>query len=74
MEAEPAALEIEEMRARILRTSQEADKFAAETQKLIAEMEKFRGELKFQPWSTLFQGALAATAVVGAGIAIASCS
>ena len=61
----------EEQRVRILRAIEEAHKFSAEARKLVAEMEKLRGESRFQPWSIFFQGVLAATAVVGVGIAIA---
>ena len=61
----------EEQRVRILRSIEEAQKFSAEARKLVAEMEKLRGEARFQPWSIFFQGLLAATAVVGAGIATA---
>ena len=71
MATQPKDFDIEEQRVRILRAIEEAEKFSAETRKLVAEMEKFRGELRFQPWSILFHGVLAATAVVGAGIAIA---
>ncbi|MBV8971234.1 MAG: hypothetical protein JO290_02965 [Sphingomonadaceae bacterium] len=71
MDAEIATLEADELRARIRRTRREAQKLAAETRKLLAETEKYRGERRFQPWSIVFQGVLAGTAVVGAAIAIA---
>ena len=61
----------EEQRVRIVRAIEEAQKFSADARKLVVEMEQLRGELRFQPWSIFFQGVLAATAVVGAGIAIA---
>ena len=63
--------DVEEQRVRIVRAIEEAEKFSAETRKLVAEMEKFRGDLRFQPWLIFFQGTLAATAVVSAGVAIA---
>ena len=65
------SLDAEEQRARVRRTIEEAEKLAAETRKLIAETGKYRSEARFHPWSVLFQGTLAATAVMGAGVAIA---
>ncbi len=71
MASQAQHFDAEEQRVRIVRAIEEAQKFSAESRKLVAEMEKLRGELTYQPWSIFFQGSLAATAVVGSGVAIA---
>ena len=69
--ADPGSLQAAELRVRILRTVQETEKLAAETRKLVAEMEKYRSDRRFQPWMPFFQGTLAAAALLGAGVALA---
>jgi hypothetical protein len=61
----------EEQRVRILRAIEETQKFSAEARKLAAEMDKLRGDLKYQPRLVFFQAVLAITAIIGAGLAMA---
>jgi hypothetical protein len=57
-------LDLEEQRVRIVRAIEEVEKISAETRKLLAETRTI-------PLSTIFQGALAIAALLGAGAAIA---
>ena len=63
--------DLEEQRVRILRAIEEAEKFSAETRKLVADMDKARIETVFLPRSMVFQAMLATAALLGAGAAIA---
>ena len=56
--------DVDEQRMRILRAIEEVEKFSAETRKIVAET-------KYLPLSTVFQGFIAAAALMGAGAAIA---
>ena len=68
---EPKELDLQEQIARIRKTQEEVDKFAAETRKVVADMIKTQADTKFQPWILILQGALAAAALMGAGVAFA---
>ena len=75
---EPRELDLQEQLVRIRRNVEEGEKFSAETRKLVAEMGKLnvemsksQSDLKYQPWFILFQGVLAAAALMGAGAALA---
>ena len=61
----------DERLARLRLMVEESEKFSAETRKIVADMIKTQAETKFQPWVVLFQGSLAAAALLGAGAAIA---
>jgi endonuclease V-like protein UPF0215 family len=61
----------EEQRVRIIRSIEEAEKFAAETRRIVADMIKVQAETKVLPWITIFQAMLATAALLGAGAAIA---
>lgn len=67
----PNDLDLQEQIARIRKTQEEVDKFAAETRKVVAEMIKTQAETKILPWSTIFQAMLATAALLGTGAAIA---
>ena len=63
-------LDLQEQIARIRKTQEEVDKFAAETRKIVADMIKAQAETKILPWTTIFQAMLATAALLGAGSAI----
>ncbi len=67
----PGDLDFQEQIARIRKTQEEVDKFAAETRKVVADMIKTQAETKIMPWSTIFQAMLATAALLGAGAALA---
>ncbi len=60
----PGELDLQEQLVRIRRAIVESDKFSVETRKLLAESKSVSA-------ATIFQGALALAAVLGAGAAIA---
>ncbi|HEX8303216.1 hypothetical protein [Sphingomonas sp.] len=64
-------LDFEEQRARIWRALEEVEKISAETRKLIAEADKVGAETKILPLSTVFQGFIAAAALMAAGATLA---
>ncbi len=63
--------DFEEQRVRLIHSIEEAEKFAAETRKVVADMIKTQAETKILPWSTIFQAMLATAALLAAGAAIA---
>ena len=67
----PGELDLQEQIARIRKTQEEVDRFAAETRKVVADMIKAQAETKIMPWTTIFQAMLATAALLGAGAAIA---
>ena len=68
---DPKDFQLQEQFARLRLQIEESEKFSAETRKLVAEMTKTQSDLKYQPWFILFQGVLAAAALMGAGVAFA---
>jgi hypothetical protein len=68
---DPRELEVQEQFVRLRLMVEESEKFSAETRRIVADMIKTQADTKFQPWVILFQGSLAAAALLGAGIAIA---
>ena len=67
----PGDLDLQEQIARIRKTQEEVDKFAAESRKAVADMLKAQAEVRVLPLSTVFQGAIAFAAILGAGAALA---
>jgi hypothetical protein len=74
---DPRELDVQEQFARLRLMIEESEKFSAETRRIVADMLKANAEvnkidadLRYQPWFILFQGLLATSALVGAGIAI----
>ncbi|WP_375286358.1 hypothetical protein [Sphingomonas sp.] len=67
----PGELDLQEQIARIRKTQEEVDKFAAETRKIVADMIKAQAETKILPLAAVFQAMLATAALLGAGAAIA---
>ncbi|MBY0303538.1 MAG: hypothetical protein K2W86_00110 [Sphingomonas sp.] len=61
---DPKEFDLQEQLARIRKIQEESDKFSAETRKLLAESRTIS-------LATVFQGAIAIAALLGAGAAIA---
>ena len=68
---DPYRLDLEEQLVRIRRQAEEAEKFSAETRRIVADMTKAQVEIRILPWTTIFQAMLASAALLGAGAAIA---
>ncbi|WP_018261867.1 hypothetical protein [Methylobacterium sp. WSM2598] len=65
----PASLDIAEQVARILRSQEETQKFAAEQRKLIAEASKLERDRMLAPWQIVMSSMAAGAALFGAGAA-----
>ncbi|ACL61011.1 hypothetical protein [Methylobacterium nodulans] len=65
----PPSLDMAEQVARILRSQEEMQKFAAEQRKLIAEASKLERDRALAPWQIVMSSMAAGAALFGAGAA-----
>lgn len=71
LDADRIEAEARKLAAEAKKLDAEEARLTAERHKLDAEKAKLGGDLRFQPWAILLQGALAAAALMGAGAAVA---